>query len=27
MAHEDGRNYRPKHVKLIEIINNRYFCI
>jgi len=20
-VHEDGRNYRPKHVELIEIIN------
>jgi len=20
-VHEDGRNYRPKHVELIEIVN------
>jgi hypothetical protein len=23
---EDGRNYRPKHVELIEIINKLCYC-
>jgi len=25
-APEDGRNYRPKQVELIEIINKKLFC-
>jgi len=25
-APEDGRNYRPKYVELIEIINNFFYC-
>jgi len=25
-APEDGRNYRPMHVELIEIINNICYC-
>ena len=26
-APEDGRNYRPKHVELIEIINNKIIIL
>jgi len=26
-APEDGRNYRPKHVELIEIINNKIIIV
>ena len=26
-APEDGRNYRPKHVELIEIINNKIITV
>jgi hypothetical protein len=24
---QDGRNYRPKHVELIEIINNKIITV